>query len=92
MKIKAGSLGTIHTSDSKKRVSVQKDESSQTTASDGVSLSEEGSLLQSIRDAAQGQEPSRMALIEQAKRDLVEGKLGSTEDFEQAINALFLEL
>ena len=93
MKIKTGLFGTIHNVDSKKDSSKTSVGSSpQNEKSDGVSLSVEGAFIQTLRQAAKGEEPLRSDLIEQAKQDLANGLLGTEEDFEQAVNALLQEL
>jgi anti-sigma28 factor (negative regulator of flagellin synthesis) len=93
MKIKSGIFGTVQGTESKKdRVSNSKTEESSAAPKDGVSLSQDGSFIQVLRQAAQGQEPLRTELVEQAKQDLEKGILGSAEDYEQAINALLQEL
>jgi hypothetical protein len=93
MKIKAGAFGTIHGTESKKaRTSAPNSEGTPTAPKDGVSLSEDGAFIQVLRQAAQGKEPLRSDLVEQAKQDLANNLLGSKEDYEQAINSLFLEL
>ena len=93
MKIKPGTFGAIQTTDSKKgRSSASGAEDSGAAPKDGVSLSESGSFIQVLRQAAQGQEPLRSELVEQAKQDLESGLLGTKEEYEQAINALLQEL
>ena len=66
--------------------------SSADVSSDGVSISEDMSLIQALRNAAKGEEPIRSELIEQARRDIADGKLGTKEDYEQVITALLQEL
>ena len=91
MKIKPGIFGAVQGSESKKeRVSASQEESS--VPQDGVSLSQDGSFIQLLRQAAEGKEPLRSELVERAKEDLASGLLGSKEDYEQAINALLSEL
>ena len=91
MKIKPGIFGTVQGTESKKdRASAPQESAS--APKDGVSLSQDGSFIQVLRQAAKGQEPLRSELVDQAKQDLSSGLLGSAEDYEQAINALFLEL
>lgn len=92
MKIKPGIFGTVQGTENKKERSVAKTDGSPEAPKDGVSLSEDGSFMQVLRQAAQGQEPLRSELVEQAKQDLANGLLGSKEDYEQAINALLQEL
>ena len=93
MKIKSGIFGTVQGTEGKKeRTSVSKSDSSSEVPKDGVSLSEDGSFIQVLRQAAQGQEPLRSELVEQAKQDLESGLLGTQKDYEQAINALMQEL
>ena len=94
MKIKNGLQGVVKVSGSSgARVSGDSSEaSSATEESDGVSLSEQTSFIQVLKEAARGQEPIRSELIEQAKVDLANGVLGSKEDYEQAINAILREL
>lgn len=65
---------------------------SQSVDSFDVQMSQESLLIRAFREAAKGQEPKSMDLIEQAKRDMEKGLLGSDEDYEQVINALLQEL
>ena len=58
----------------------------------GVSLSENASFIQSIRDSAVLEPAVRADLVEQAKRDIDAGELGSPKDYDQAITALLMEL
>lgn len=96
MKIKAGFLGSRVVVDSKdeKDVKVASKSGSNDNAGSflGVQLSEDSALIQTFREAAKGQEPTRTSLVEQAKSDLANGLLGTEQDMEQAINALFQEL
>lgn len=96
MKIKTGLFGTRQVIESKDdretKKAVSKNSSSTEPEGLGVQISEDSTLIQSFRQAAQGQEPVSAELIEQAKSDLAQGLLGSKEDFEQAITALLQEL
>ena len=93
MKIKAGAFGTVHGTETKKgRISATNSEGTSSAPKDGVSLSEDGSFIQLLRQAAEGKEPLRADLVEEAKQDLANGLLGTKEDYEQTINALFQEL
>jgi len=91
-KIKAGLFGMRTVADSAARKSTTVDSKSNTSDSSGVHLSEDSSFVQAMREAANNQASSRSELIEQAKSDLANGLLGSSEDYEQAINALLQEL
>ncbi len=94
MKIKNGLSGISRFSSTGKVKSgdSQPVETSSNDSSDGVSLSEQTSFIQVLKDVAKGNEPVSSELIEQAKSDIANGKLGSKEDYEQAINALLREL
>lgn len=96
MKIKAGFLGSrvvVDNKDEKDVKATSKTGSGESSRSFlGVQLSEDSALIQTFREAAKGQEPTRASLVEQAKSDLANGLLGTEEDMEQAINALFQEL
>ena len=63
------------------------------SSSSHVELSDSAGFVQALKEAAEQVEPQsvRHEVVEQAKRDIREGKLGSKEDYEQAINALFSE-
>ncbi|MEC7986830.1 MAG: hypothetical protein VX278_16800 [Myxococcota bacterium] len=67
--------------------------SAQPSASSQVQLSETASFVQELKEAAEQLSPEaiRPEVIEQARRDIKEGKLGSEEDYEQAVNALLSE-
>lgn len=58
----------------------------------GVSLSENASFIQSIRDSAILEPAVRSDMVEQAKNDVASGELGSPKDYDQAITALLMEL
>ena len=92
MKIKTGFLGIHHvvdTKDDKEPKAGSKSASgSSSTPFLGVHLSDDSALIQAFREAAQGQEPARAELIEQAKADIANGLLGTEEDMQQAITAL----
>lgn len=97
MKIKSGFFGTRPVAESKevKDVADSKSDASSrfsSSSESGVQLSEDSALIQTLREAAKGQEPSRTELIQQAKEDIANGLLGSEEDFQQAITALLQEL
>ena len=96
MKIKTGLFGTRQIIDSKDdrepKKTASKESSSTDSGSLGVQISEDSTLIQSFRQAAEGQEPVSSDLIEQAKSDLAQGLLGTKEDFEQTITALLQEL
>ena len=64
-----------------------------TAESSQVQLSDTASFVQDLKESAEQLSPDsvRPEVVEQAKRDIKEGKLGSKEDYEQAINALLLE-
>jgi anti-sigma28 factor (negative regulator of flagellin synthesis) len=70
----------------------QSQDTTDSESSDGVSLSEQTSFIQILKDVAKGEEPVSADLIEQAKIDIANGSLGSKEDYEQTINALLREL
>ena len=67
--------------------------SSVSTESSRVQLSDTAGFVQDLKEAAEQLSPEgvRPEVVEQAKRDIKEGKLGSKEDYEQAINALLSE-
>ncbi len=58
-----------------------------------VQLSDTASFVQELKESAELLSPEavRPEVVEQAKRDIKEGKLGSKEDYEQTINALLSE-
>ena len=62
-------------------------------ASSQVQLSDSASFVQDLKEAAEQLSPEsvRPEVVEQAKRDIKEGKLGSKDDYEQTINALLSE-
>jgi anti-sigma28 factor (negative regulator of flagellin synthesis) len=70
----------------------QSQDTTDSESSDGISLSEQTSFIQILKDVAKGEEPVSADLIEQAKIDIANGSLGSKEDYEQTINALLREL
>ena len=96
MKIKTGLFGTRQVIESKDDRETKKVGTKETASTDseslGVQISEDSTLIQTFRQAAQGQEPVSAELIERAKADLAQGLLGSKEEFEQAITALLQEL
>ena len=96
MKIKTGFLGTRHVVDAKDdkeaKVGSKSNSSSSNTPFLGIQLSDDSALIQTFREAAQGQEPARAELVEKAKADIANGLLGSKEDMQQAITALLQEL
>ena len=94
MKIKnnLSGVGRITSTNTTRSSDSSAEASSSAGVSDDVSLSDSMSLIQALRNAAKGQEPIRSELIEQARRDIADGKLGTKEDYEQAITALLQEL
>jgi|GEM_PF-2571257 len=96
MKIKTGFLGTHHVVDTKDdkaaKVGSKSTSGSSNTPFLGIQLSDDSALIQTFREAAQGQEPARAELVEKAKADIANGLLGSEEDMQQAITALLQEL
>jgi anti-sigma28 factor (negative regulator of flagellin synthesis) len=94
MKIKNGLSGInrFNTNSKFKSGEGQSQDSVESDASDGVSLSEQSSFIQVLKDVARGEEPVSAELIERAKEDIANGSLGSKEDYEQTINALLREL
>ena len=58
-----------------------------------IQLSESASFVQSLRSTAETIDPEevRSEIVEQAKSDIRDGKLGSKEDYEQTITALLME-
>ena len=93
MKIKNGLQGVSRLSNSKSvREPTSSSEGSPTIEKDGVSLSGQSSFINSLRVAAQGQEPVSSDLVEEARLAIANGTLGTKEDFEQTINALLREL
>ncbi len=97
MKIKSGFFGTrpvVESKETKDATDTKSDTASTSSpiSDSGVQLSEDSALIQTLREAAKGQEPSRTELIQQAKEDIANGLLGSEEDFQQAITALLQEL
>ena len=58
-----------------------------------VQLSESASFVQNLRATAEKMDPEevRGEVVEQAKSDIRDGKLGSQQDYEQTINALLME-
>ena len=57
-----------------------------------VQLSSEASFAQAMRDAAQAAPEMRTDMVQQAKEDVMNGQLGSIDDYERAISALMMEL
>ena len=63
------------------------------SSSSHVQLSDTAGFVQELKEAAEQIDPEevRPEVVEKAKRDIKEGRLGSNEDYEQAINALISE-
>jgi len=71
---------------------LQKASRVQPSGQDQVSISEEAKYLAGIRDAAGSQEDIRADMVEQARQDIAEGRLGTEEDYRRAVDALMMEL
>lgn len=59
---------------------------------DRVTLSDEARFLQELRELGGGLGTTRPEVVEAARADLEAGRIGTEEDYERAIEALFMEL
>lgn len=62
------------------------------SGADRVTISDEARFLQELRDAAGGLGDIRPDVVEAARADLEAGRIGTEEDYQRAIEALFMEL
>ena len=76
---------------SKKKVASSEYSSGEETTH--VELSESADFVQNLKEAAELIDPQavRMDVVEASREDVRQGRLGSEEDYEQAITALLLE-
>jgi hypothetical protein len=67
-------------------------ESGASSESSSVSLSSSASFIQQLKGASQSIQDIRPEVVEQARKDLASGSVGTPEDYKQAISALLQEL